>query len=207
MLSILEKRNIRNLIHFTRAENLLGIIENGLLPRDCLDADTCIFNDEYRYDQCEDAVCTSIEFPNYKMFFSLRSAHPNTDWVVLILDSSILLDFECAFCETNAGSEAMYETPLENRMGPHAFEKLFCPTSAGKNRADLFIPDHYPTNPQAEVLVFGCIPIRYIKCIAFDSHLTKAKYSPIIANRITAIVDRDLFYGRKDYRHWQVNAE
>ncbi len=78
VLSILEKRNIRNLIHFTRAENLLGIIENGLLPRDCLDADTCIFNDEYRYDQCEDAVCTSIEFPNYKMFFSLRNAHPNT---------------------------------------------------------------------------------------------------------------------------------
>ena len=206
MEEILREKNIRNIIHFTRVENLPGILDRGLLPRAALDEDECIFNDAYRYDGCENAVCASIEFPNYKMFYSLRSSDPNTEWVVLVLDASVLLDFQCAFCETNAGSEAMYSTPLSSRMGVNAFLQMFTDNCDGHRREDLGIPDYYPTNPQAEVLIFGGIPIRYIKCIIFDSSSTLRKYRHFIPEEIKIMVDGDYYYARKDYKHWQIAA-
>lgn len=206
MEEILRERNIRNIIHFTRAENLLGILDKGLLPRMALDEDESIFNDAYRYDNCENAICASIEFPNYKMFYTLRLNEPGTEWVVLILDASILLDFQCAYCETNAGSEEMYSMSLSNRMGTDAFLRMFAANSDGRRREDLGIPDYYPTNPQAEILIFGEIPIDYIKCIIFDSYLTLGKYRPYIPEKIKAIVDRDYYFARKDYKHWQITS-
>ena len=202
MKELLRQKNIKNIIHFTRAENLLGILDKGLLPRVALNEEESIFNDEYRYDDCENAVCASIEFPNYKMFYSLRCNEPETEWAVLILDASILLDFQCAYCETNAGSEAMYSIPLSRRMGVDAFLKMFTDISEGHRREDLDIPDNYPTNPQAEVLIFGEIPINYIKCIIFKDVSTLCKYKPYIPESIRTTVDRDYYYARKDYKHW-----
>ena len=58
---ILSERGINSLIHFTRAENLPSIMEYGICPRAELYEEEAVFNDEYRYDDCENAVCTSIE--------------------------------------------------------------------------------------------------------------------------------------------------
>ena len=69
MEQLLKQRRIDWLLHFTQAENLPNIFKYGLLQRSILETSrikSC-FNDEYRYDECTDAVCTSIEFPNYKM--------------------------------------------------------------------------------------------------------------------------------------------
>lgn len=201
MREILLKRNIEYLMHFTRVENLQSILRNGLYPREDLDENGCIFNDTYRYDRCENAVCTSIEFPNYKMFYSLRSANPDTRWVVLAIDSQILLDVSCAFCETNAGSQDMYQIPLGKRMGKLALEQLFKDDSFGHKRGELDIPDCYPTNPQAEVLVFGKIPTEYIKYVFFNDRTLLQEYD--FPPGIKGVVDTDYFYGRRDYKKWQ----
>jgi hypothetical protein len=66
------EREIDCLVHFTRASNLDSILQRGLLPRDILMVEGYNdFNDQYRHDGTN-AVCLSIGFPNYKMFFSLR---------------------------------------------------------------------------------------------------------------------------------------
>ncbi len=95
MRSIMKQRQIDRLYHFTQAENLENIFRYGIVPRTILDQQgiQSSYNDDYRYDNCEDAVCTSIEFPNYKMFYKLRQDAPEMDWAVLRLDANILCDF------------------------------------------------------------------------------------------------------------------
>jgi len=67
-------RRIDTLIHFTRLENLAGILADGILPRSAPggQARRVIFNDGVRIDGHKDAVCLSVSFPNYKMFYKYR---------------------------------------------------------------------------------------------------------------------------------------
>lgn len=205
MTEILKNRRIDTLTHFTRVENLSNILSYGLYPRKKLQQGhfTFLYNDDYRYDGCENAVCTSIEFPNYKMFYSLRKNNPGTDWAVLILNASVLVNLKCAFCRTNAASEEMYQQALDEQKGTTAFLKLFEELHGGPSREYMSIPDWYPTNPQAEVLVFDIIPVEYIKCVAFNNRETLDKYKDDIPPGIKAKIDNDLFYGRCDYKFWQ----
>ena len=203
MKQILLERKINYLMHFTRVENLPSIFQYGLLPRNELSEDECIFNDQYRYDGCLNAICTSIEFPNYKMFYRLRMENPETNWAVLAIDVNVLMSCPCAFCETNAGSQAMYSIPLDDRYGDEALRKLFCDISEGNKREELRIPSHYPTNPQAEVLVFGRIPVEYIKYVFFENVPLQLKYRSIIPSGIQSRADNRYFYPRSDYKYWQ----
>ena len=86
---------INTLFHFTQASNLPSIFKHGLLPKEtllsqCIDTE---YNDDYRHDKCPNAICMSIEYPNYKMFFSLRCKNTNIDWVVIKIDASVLFNF------------------------------------------------------------------------------------------------------------------
>lgn len=205
MERILRQRNINRLYHFTQAENLLNILTYGLLPRKKLEEENICscFNDDYRYDACLGAVCMSIEFPNYKMFYKLRQDNPSADWAVLQLDAQILCDFKCAYCWTNAGDASMYSIPLEERMGNRAFLKLFEDCPFCPKREELGIADKYPTNPQAEVLVFGEIPVTYIQNIYFKDCNTFIKYRDIISSyNINAEIDPSVFCYRVDYKFW-----
>lgn len=199
---ILSERGINSLIHFTRAENLPSIMEYGICPRAELYEEEAVFNDEYRYDDCENAVCTSIEFPNYKMFYRLRMDNPEADWAVLLISADAMVDFNCAYCEMNAGSKPMYSMPLEERMGSSALQTLFKDVSDGRRRTDLGIPDCLPTNPQAEVLVFDTIPTDYITHVLFQDQATKRKYEKYIPDDIVAVVDEGYFAPRMDYKMW-----
>lgn len=200
---ILSERGISSLVHFTRAENLPNILKYGICPRAELYEKDAIFNDEYRFDGCENAVCTSIEFPNYKMFYRLRMDDPEADWVVLIISADAMVDFDCAFCEMNAGSKPMYSMPLKERMGSSALQTLFKDVSDGRRRADLGIPDCLPTNPQAEVLVFGTIPVDYITHVVFEDAATKKEYKKCIPDDIEAVIKQGYFAPRMDYKMWQ----
>lgn len=200
---ILSERGINSLVHFTRAENLPSIMEYGICPRAELYEEEAIFNDEYRYDDCENAVCTSIEFPNYKMFYRLRMDNPEADWAVLLISAEAMVDFNCAFCEMNAGSKPMYSMSLEERMGSSALQTLFRNVSDGRRRADLGIPDCLPTNPQAEVLVFATIPTDYITHVVFADAYTKKKYEKYVPDEIEAVTEQEYFAPRMDYKKWQ----
>ena len=70
-------RKIDVLCHFTRLENLIGILGNGLLPRRTLSERYIPFYavDPYRRDDCPEAVCLSISFPNYMLFYSKRVSY------------------------------------------------------------------------------------------------------------------------------------
>lgn len=205
MKKILEQKQIDTLYHFTRVENLENIFKYGLIPRDILDTREIrsTYNDEYRYDGHFDAVCTSIEFPNYKMFYKLRQDNPETDWVVLGLDANILCDYECAYCWTNAGDAIIYTVPIEERKGMDAFLELFDDREGYPKRESLHINDRYPTNPQAEVLVFGTIPTNYIRAVYFENDRDRNEYIDLVPINISAIVNSNVFCPRNDWQAWK----
>ena len=204
-------RKIDVLCHFTRLENLIGILRNGLLPRKTLSERRMRFYavDPERLDGCPDAVCLSISFPNYMLFFSKRVSYfkeqqvPHSQWVVLLLDVSILWELECEFCQQNAASNLAREIPRSERREPEALEEMFSDFD-DVNRFDLNIPRNYPTHPQAEVLAFGPIPAVHISEVHFFDYFTFSKWQDRVRSLTAAGVfhKSDYFSARKDYRFW-----
>ncbi|MDO7789119.1 DarT ssDNA thymidine ADP-ribosyltransferase family protein [Desulforamulus aquiferis] len=139
------------------------------------------------------------------MFYTLRRDNPDVDWAVLMLNSKIILDFDCGFCSTNAGSAEMYETPIEERKGEKALLKLFEELPNGPTRKELGIGDWYPTNPQAEVLVFDSIPTTYILKVFFQNESLKKKHQSIIPEFVEVSVSSRPFRYREDWSYWKKN--
>ena len=204
---IISERNIQSVIHFTRLENLESILKNGLLSHNEIknlnNHDEIKINDPLRLDNRAGANCLSISFPNYKMFFSLRQNGENNKWVVLKLDPRILWQLDCAFCQTNAASNEVRLTNLNELKSWESFEKMFL-DSKNIKRSDLHIPACFPTNPQAEVLIFNTIHKKYIKDVVFlnfDTMNTWVNKVGVI-NKFNFIVDDDYFHPRVDYQYW-----
>ena len=129
MKEFMRSRQIDTLFHFTRANNLPNIFQYGLLPKESLldneiDAE---FNDRYRYDGCEDALCASLEFPNYKMFYSLRTDNPDVDWAVIKLDARILLDYDCNGVQREHNKKLNNGLPILHKVPPKRdYGRYFC---------------------------------------------------------------------------------
>lgn len=208
MQQLIEEKGIKSLYHFTNVDNLDSISRHGLIPRSNLTLGNIPFhyNDEYRYDGCLNAVCMSIEFPNYKMFYSLRRRHPDYNWAVLKIDANVLVEFNCAYSWTNAADAATSGTSIEERKGKDAFLELFQDREGYPRRTTLDIPKYYPTNPQAEVLVFDTIPIRYISTLIFDKDTLTEEYRNLLPDTFSFSTDSNMFKWRKDYRSWQCEA-
>ena len=198
----LQQRKICYLYHFTRVENLANILKNGLQPRSLLNGSADCFNDSLRLDRCKNAVCMTIGFPNYKMFYKYRSECPDAEWAVLRLNAQILADCDCAFCPVNAGSTVSCSIPLQQRKGVAALEKLYAPVVAGVERAP-FIPSSYPTSPQAEVLVFCVVSPVYIMDIIFNRAETMQRFQNAAPSVPHMAVNADWFFPRMDYKQWQ----
>lgn len=146
------ERGITHLVHFTRACNLETILQLGLVPRDTLKkTDFAHFNDQYRLDDTN-AVCLSIGFPNYKMFYGLRKNHPNVDWVVLAICPSALWMLCCAFCVANAASSEITRTPLEQRCNLAALQSMYADCD-NKTRSSLNPPRYTQLFKQNEIFL------------------------------------------------------
>jgi len=198
--SIVERRGVKLLAHFTRAENLDGILAHGIRPRSKLPS-SAIWNDDDRWDGHRDASCLSISWPNYKMFYRLRCEHPEVDWVVLALDPSILWECDCAFCPTNAASGEMTSIPLADRAGPAALERLFQDVGGKPTREEIRLPTRFPTDPQAEVLVFDTIGVGKIFGISVESRRVKSELEGRCSG-LSVRFDHTPFDGRFDHQHW-----
>ena len=174
---VINKRNIKYLVHFTRLENLDNILKNGIIPRNdmkdefinpfdfFLDEDKksngkYIYNDGYRYDGKLDYSCFSIHFPNDKMFFSLRERNKGSKWAVLIFSSEILLKYDCLFYPCNAADNRVSQTNISEFQGAEALERLFY-----QEDRETYLKDYHPTNVQAEVMIKGNISPSYISYI------------------------------------------
>ncbi|KWK16515.1 hypothetical protein WT77_30230 [Burkholderia stagnalis] len=197
------ERGIKYLVHFTRLSNLQSIFEHGLVPRDKLDQRT-IFgatNDQHRHDRT-DAICVSIGFPNYRMFFRYRQENPQENWVVIAISVSALWTLRCAFCVTNAASNRVSYIPIAERTGLCAFQALYGDTD-DKARATLNLDTDWPTDPQAEVLMLDGVPASYFLGVAVQNDVMKAQVEALFPGR--KVLTKPAFYSaRRDYSHWQV---
>ncbi|MGZ9819386.1 DarT ssDNA thymidine ADP-ribosyltransferase family protein [Peribacillus simplex] len=203
MENAVKKRGVEFLVHFTQMGNLENILTHGILPVSDLEG-VIEFNqnDNNRFDDCRDASCFSIEFPNYKYFYPQRIENPGVDWVVLGIRREVLWEKDCLFCNENAASNNVRFISRDDRRGIQAFHGMYGEFPGKPSRQQLGIRDSYPTNPQAEVLVIGEIEPRYIMGVAFENDKIMEKYNHLIPKNIKSIVFRDYFYGRSDYKYW-----
>lgn len=199
---ISQAKGIRELLHFTRVENLSSIISRGLLTRNniTLQRTTGLFNDTLRLDGT-DAICASIGFPNYKMFYKLRTENPSSEWVVISIRPAALWELRCAFCHTNAASSMITSTPLINRTTYAAFEAMYADFGRIK-RETLGIPESWPTNPQAEVLFLDGIPRQYIMGVYTENRNIQSRLSAMGLG-VEFRTDSSKFSARPDYKHWK----
>lgn len=204
MRTAVENRGIQYLVHFTRIENLGCILQNGLISVDSLDNCKIDYhpNDEYRLDNCCNATCLSIQFPNYKMFYKYRCENPDSNWVVLYIQKDVLWEKDCGFCVENAASSNVTSIPLDRRKGVDAFNVLYNDYPGKPSRESLGISSALPTHPQAEVLVFDIIEPKYIQGVAFNNLEDINKYSYLVPSNMPKKVVEELFSYRNDYKHW-----
>lgn len=214
MQRAVQDRGIRCVAHFTRLCNLPRILSEGLKSRAALEQDvgTATFSDNLRIDEHTDAICLSISFPNYKMFYKLRSDNPQDSWVVLALNPSVLWQKDCAFFKTNTANNSCRFINVNTRKSVNSFSELFedqtrvFTNSDGEEcsenvRSYFELPSRYPTDPQAEVLCFDPIEVRYITLIAFET--VEDMQSIQSPEHITCVVDAIPFSPRKDYAAWK----
>lgn len=197
LLSIIDKRNIRNFVHYTRVRNLKSILDNGLCSLDFMSEHgvECFQNDKQRLDGRTDSISLSVSFPNYKYFFSVKDKDKDKEdtWCVILLDPRKVIALECAFFWTNAANSQCREYKWEDLCGADAFDRMF---DVDKRNPD--IPSYYTTDPQAEIMVKGHIPADCIKNIVFKSSADIDK--DLLSSK--CICDRSYFGPRKDYRDW-----
>jgi len=199
------ERGIRTLLHFTRIENLSSILRHGLLGRETLSEqlpeETYIFNDDLRIDCCSDALCLSISFPNYRMFYRYRQEKPDVQWAIFLIKPDILWELDCAFCHTNAASNLSRFASLEERRSVEALKRMFDGKSTPRDQ--LGIPDYFPTDPQAEVLVLERISLRYITEIHVDDIRVQQQVMQTHQNNIPLRWNSEFFRPRSDWGYWK----
>lgn len=205
MKSVVNQYGIRFLLHFTQANNLHSIMQHGILPIAEMNKQRMnyIGNDAYRYDGFPNASCLSIEAPNYKMFYKYRIENLESEWVVLGVRKDIIWEKDCAFCVENAASRTITQTTIESRKGVQALKRLYDEFPNKPTRSSLKLNAAVPTNPQAEVLVFGKIEPTYIYSVCFENTIIRDKYKHLVPSNINVEVQKWLFEPRDDYEHWR----
>lgn len=206
-----QARGIEALVHFTRVTNVPGILEHGLLGRETLVRRglQSRSNDNYRYDGAPDAVCASVSFPNYKMFYALQKRNPDADWAVLRINPAVLWEQPCAFCTSNAAASTVTSIPLVDRMGLAALEAMFGEVRPDVSRAQLRIPESYTTDPQAEVLILAPVEPGYVHQIGLNISNTINNFEEMrqaiepLLKKANFEDDASLFTYRKDYEYWR----
>ena len=205
-VALAKLRSIKFFVHFTKIDNLPSIAKFGLLTRKNLDEKSFkyFFNDDARNDNVTNSLSLSVTFPNYKMFYKYCRETLN-DWAIILLDAEkTLADIPCAFNYTNASSNVLKRMPKEKRMTVDAFQKMFY-EPADSSRKTRNLNANESTDPQAEILCLGDIPLKYFAGIVFKTS-ARAKENQKLFPNILCSEDRNYFGPRHDYKFWQVNV-
>lgn len=203
--SIVEEKGISHLVHFTDFRNLPGIMSSGLVPRSDLEAggQGFYYNDEMRLDGVKRSISTSVVFPNYRMFFRYRKTAEFRQWVVLIIDKSVLWESDCFFCKHNAADRRIINGDKDYLSSPDALKSMYENEVGDFNRDSGLLRSYDPTDPQAEVLVLSKIPPGKIHSVIFDSLSSKEYFSQYYPMK-KAVVDTAFFSSRDYVRKRQV---
>lgn len=196
------EREIKVLTHFTRESNLASILQRGLICRDKLvsEGKANLCNDQLRLDGTN-AVCASITFPNYKMFWGLRKDNPGVEWVVLGIRPSVMWETRAAFCSANAASTGVTVIPVQQRMGVPAFQAMFDDFGT-KVRASMGLKNAHPTNPQAEVLLLDGVALKYV----IGAYALNQNQKTRIEQQhpgFQVVVNAGIYRYRSDYENWK----
>ena len=224
MKTVVEKRDIRYLMHFTQLENLDSILKNGLLPRSKLEEENIIytFNDVDRLDAHLDSISCSISFPNYKMFYRLRKTYSDSSWIIILINTSVLWEKKCAFYHVNAARNDVRSIDPDKIGGEDALESVFNEYNdwlaiadkrlhklitiiCGKAkpiRENLGIPDRFPTDPQAEVLVFDEVEPKYIEAVLTQSITPTNELERLYPDTLFK-PNKSFFTYRSDWAFWK----
>lgn len=200
-----KNRGIDCLLHFTKIENLDSILKKGLIPRAILEAQSTDvkYNDSYRQDRCKNANCLSISHPNDKLFYRLQCKNFKQKWVIISIKPKILWKKDCAFCHTNAATSNVASTSIQKRKELQAFKNMFETAEDEPDRADLNLHDRYPTNPQAEILVFDVIEPKYIVRIITPTKKIKDDLKSRYL-KFKFLHKQKYYKQRSDYKHWKI---
>ena len=190
-------KNIPYLTHFTAAVNLSAILRNGLQSRANLDEKgwTGAINDQLRLDGRRNGISLSVAFPNYKMFYKYRINDVSKKWVVLRIQPSVIWEKECLFFRKNAADRDMISLRKEVLTDKEAFELMY----SDKNCRTENLKDFDPTDPQAEVMVIGDIPLRKIVDVVFDDRVLMTHYASRFPN-VKMTYDPGFFSSRGYFR-------
>jgi hypothetical protein len=182
-----KERGINELIHFTKLQNVRGILDIGLNSKDynCEIAKRHKINDKERFDYRTHMISLSISYPNDKMFYKNRINAPKQEWVVLRLSPSILWELDCLFCPTNAANAVISSSNDEALSGSSALRQLFNNRTNKLRTCD-------PYDSQAEVLVNSHIPTKYI-----ESVIVKTEAEALLDTEFKINVDPAYFHNRE----------
>lgn len=204
------ERGIKEVVHFTRLKNVPSILLHGLMSIMEMKKQGLHYypTDQDRHDNVEDAVCLSISFPNYRMFYNKRRSIKDT-FVVLGLNPKILWELQCCFCYSNAANSSISRLLQANRnklTGLKALQRLFAETILTKElrtvKRDPNIPSYYTTDPQAEVLCLNSIPVHYIQAIYYE-HNPDAILKEVSSDWHHLLKQKsDYFRQRQDWKQW-----
>lgn len=214
---IIKKRNIDYLVHFTKIENLNSILENGLVPVSLQPKNNIksIHNDEQRIDSQLDCTSCSVEFPNYKLFYTFRDKKfPGTKWIMIVIDTDVLFspDNISYYCQMNAACIFPRVLSVKELCMGSSLENMFCEcitTRENKmvHRNTLQIGDNITTDPQAEILISDIISSRHIASICFQNQSDINEYvrknGDKLINKFDHQVVSGFFEARKDYSFWK----
>lgn len=204
--SICRNHEIDTLCHFTRIDNLAGILAQGILSRKELEkrsiSERPQFNDSLRLDRQANAISLSISYPNYLMFYRCRQS-TDSQWVVLTLRADVLWELDCAFCQENAASANVTNRSLADRKKPATLSAMFDEYGTTPRHV-LAILRCYPTHPQAEVLVFDRIDPKYFTGVFFEDESFRDKWQRNLGGLHSGL--GQYFGPRKDYNFWKKNV-
>lgn len=184
------KRGLQHIFHFTSFDNLVSILDDGLLSRAKLERQQALYyrNDDERYDGLLDYINCSLEYPNNRLLATYE-INTGKDFVLIDIDISILLvqTAKCSF--TNAAKNRG-----KGIMPIASLEKIF----DGKRSSNL--ADNHPTDEQAEILIRDVILPKYFKALIFkskQSYIKALERNITIPNGLEIRIAPELFETRK----------
>ncbi|MTJ30245.1 DarT ssDNA thymidine ADP-ribosyltransferase family protein [Aphanizomenon sp. UHCC 0183] len=178
--SIIDQRDIKHLIHFTRFESVTAIIGEGkILPRNQLHnigyewKELVMPNSKVRRDDTKN-LNTSIMHPNIYLLNIFRDRwSPGSRFCIIGINPEYIYEEKTEFSITNATYQPARQFGINGSI--NTFESVFMNKVSGKPKGNYqwettfrkpTLPDYYTTDPEAEVLIQSQIPYNDILFIA-----------------------------------------
>ena len=178
-VGLLEHRKIDHLLHFTDSNNLVSILDKGILSRDQLvqQGISFIASDSKRLDYLTNAISLSIAYPNRKMLYLKKILDQKRVFLVLEVSLNILYEKSSRYI-CMPGNAARHELKNHAWLFPKLYVgyqgaiRMFPPRQFRDKKS---FPSNLPLDIQAEILFFDDIPPNRIQKIHCEGLLQENK--------------------------------